>query len=56
MYNNTPCKHITLEGLDGYINIETEQELINFIEDLDAVRILKDIKKEYDDFDIDNYL
>lgn len=53
--NNTACKSDSLEGLDGYVYINTKEELDALIE-LSYEEILNKVKLENDSFDIDNYL
>jgi len=52
---NEPCESNCLEGLDGWIYIETEEELIELIK-LSAEEVLNKIKSENEDFDIDKYI
>lgn len=53
--NNELCKVDSLEGLDGFIYIETKEEL----DDLNSKtleQICNDIAKVNDDFDINEYI
>ena len=50
MCNSEPCEVDMLEGLDGFICIDTEEELIHLIETEFEV-ILQEIKEKDSDFD-----
>lgn len=52
--NNTPCEMDSLEGLDGYLYIETKEELEYWIS-LSLEDSFKVIKEKYPEFDIDKY-
>ena len=52
--NNAPCKMSILEGLDGLICIETEEELKELI-GLSYEETMTKIKAAHPDFDEDDY-
>ncbi len=54
MCNGSPCKMDMLEGLDGYICIDTEEELIDLIAK-EWDQIMDDLEKENPDFDRNEY-
>jgi|SRR6478735_1279975 len=53
--NNSPVEMNMLEGLDGYICIETEKEL-NHLINLNWIETLHYVKSKHSDFNIDDYL
>jgi len=55
MCNGESTECDSLEGLDGYIYIETEEELVKLIS-MDYNEILNKIWSESEDFDINYYL
>jgi hypothetical protein len=54
MCNLSPCECDSLEGMDGYIYIETEEELVELI-GLDYDQTLAKIKEANPDCDLSNY-
>lgn len=54
MCNNTPCNVDSLEGLDGWIYLQTEEELKEYI-DYSYEDILNKIASENKNFNKDNY-
>jgi hypothetical protein len=54
MCNGSPTKSDSLEGLDGYIYITTEEELVELI-GLDYEQTLSKVKEENEDFNIEDY-
>lgn len=55
MLNNEPCETESLEGVDGYIYIETEEELVKLVnQSIDEIFI--DLKFKNPKFNIDEYL
>jgi len=53
--NNHPTESDSLEGLDGYIYIETKEELDELIS-MSYEEVIKKIASENKDFDIDEYI
>lgn len=54
MINNTPCKTDSLEGMGGFIYIQTKEKLQELIA-LNYEQTLEKIKKENPKFNIDEY-
>lgn len=53
--NNAPCKTDSLEGMDGYIYIQTQEELEELIS-LNYEQTLNKIKEKNPEFDIEQYI
>ena len=53
--NNRPCKSDSLEGLDGYIYIETKEELDEIV-NMSYEELIMKIAFENDDFNLEEYL
>lgn len=54
MCNNTPCELDSLEGLDGFIYITTEEQLIEYI-NLSFSELMDKVASENKNFDKSNY-
>lgn len=55
MLNGSPCETNCLEGVDGYIYIETKEELTDLVSMSDE-QIFNQIKSENPEFNIDEWL
>ena len=53
--NNQPEKSDSLEGLDGYIYIETKEELDELVK-MSYDEVIEKIASENEDLDLDEYL
>lgn len=53
--NNEPCEMDSLEGLDGFIYIETKEELDELLA-LTCEQVIQKVAEENEDFEIDEYL
>lgn len=53
--NNEPCEMDCLEGVDGYVYIDTKEDLDIFLSKT-GEEVLNEIKEEYKDFDIDEWM
>lgn len=52
--NNEPCEANSLEGFDGFIYIQTKEELDELI-NMSFEEVLEKIASENEDFDIEEY-
>ncbi len=53
--NGSPCKSDSLEGLDGWIYIETKEELLQLYE-LSYGEVINIIVEENDEFHLNDYI
>jgi hypothetical protein len=55
MCNGEPCDTDSLEGLDGYIYIQTEEELIEYI-NLSYEDLINKVASENENFNTNDYI
>ena len=53
--NNEPCKSDSLEGMEGYIYLDTKEDLDEFLsKSYDT--ICRELAEKYEDFDLDEWI
>lgn len=53
---NEPCKTDMLEGMDGFVCIESKEELDALLDLKTYEDVLESLATKYDDFDIEEFL